>query len=363
MHDHRGDLPEAARLVVDDLRRLDPPPALLAAVVRQAAETPQRRRGQPFGVARLVGAAALATFAILALALPRLPIPGSGAGTPVVDLRIPVPDGAHTGSADRDSVWLGIEQAGAILRVDARTGEIRGEVRVNEPTDEAYDLWPVSDGRSVWAAGRDDRTLVRLDIASMSVAARWPIDAVPYRVVPAGDTVWVSDFDGGRVLKVDAVAGRVLGAVEVARPTGIAVTPAGVYVVGYVGDLVLIDPATMSATRGLPISGNATDLLPVEGGLLIWGLRGRVLERVDIDVGTVVATKSRVTAVATLEGAPWAALDTGRVARLDPQSLVSTAEVDLGQVRTDQLVASADRLWAYIEAGDGTYLYGIRPAP
>ena len=363
-------LPEPTRRAVEDLRRLVPPGDLLRSVRDEAERTPQRR---PWALPlRSALAGVVATAAVLAavVLLPRLPGPGPGAGSSTVtspppdgavDLRIAVPEDAHTGSADAVNVWLGSEASGRVIRYDAATGGLLGEVQVNDPTDESYDLWPVSDGSSVWAAGLTDTSVVRIDIATMGVAARWPIDGIPYRIAPAADAIWISDFDGSRVLEVDASNGRILGTVEVLSPTGIAVTPSAIYVVGYAGDLVVIDSVTRAVVAEHGIAGRATDLLLVDGDLLIWGLDGRLLERFDTTTSTIVATTGDVTAVALLDGQPWAALRDGSVALLDPATLASTLTIPLGDVSTDQLVASSGRLWAYAGTPSGTFLYGIRP--
>jgi streptogramin lyase len=373
--DHRRDsatpgLPGPARRAVHDLRRLELPPGLLGAVMREAAETKQRGRWTVLRPRLVVVGTAAATLVVAVLLLPRLSSLGPGTFSPSepplggsVELRIRVPDGAHTGSADAGSVWLASEATGHVTRLDATTGEVLGAVQVNDATRDPYNLWPATDGRSVWVAGRDDRSLVRIDIATMTIAARWPIDAIAYRIQPDGDAVWVTDFEAARVLRIDAADGTVLGSVRIASPTGIASTPDRVYVVGYGGELVVIDPASMAVVTRHAIAGRATDLAVIDGDLFIWGIQGRVLERFDTLSATVGATKPDVTAVATLGGQPWVALRGGLLARVDPRALSSLAVVPLGQVEADQLIASSDRLWAYAQSADGTFVVAVRPSP
>jgi hypothetical protein len=316
----------------------------------------------------LIGAATAALVVALSI-LPRVfPLgPGSASGSvPTggrVELRIDVPDGAHTGSADADSVWLGVERTGQVLRLDAVTGAFLGDVTVNQPTSDPYELWPASDGTFVWASGRDDRSLVRIDRGSMSVTARWAIDAVPYRVLPAGGAVWISDFDGGRVLEINAEDGTILGTISIPRATGLALAGSRLWVADYVGDLYEVNAAAHSVIARHDIASQATDLLVAGNNVYVWGLGGRRLDRFDAAAGAVAASRSGITAVANLRGDLWGAMDVGALARLDGANLAPLAAVPLGAVTTDQLVASADQLWAYAQAGDRTYIDAVRPTP
>ena len=369
-----GDLPESTRRTIEELRRVQPPQDLVAAVVRQAGATPQRRSWRQGAVFRLagVGAAAAAVLLVALAVLPGLRVPGPGtsatspsplpvAGT--IGVRVAVPDGAIPGSADERSVWIGHPASGRVLRVDAVTGQAIREIQVNGATTEPYDLSPVTDGESVWVAGFEDRSVVRIDIASLQVTARWPIDAVPYRILPAGDVLWVTDFDGGRVLRIDSSDGTVLGTIAIGRPTGVAVSGASVWVVDYVGNLYEIDPSTDTVLDRLDVEGEASDIAVVGDGLLIWGLRGRDLERLDMTNRSISARLPGVTGMALLDGVPWAAVRPAAVVRLDAERLVPLAGVALGDAATDQLVAGGGRLWVYASGAAGAEIIAIDPDP
>lgn len=371
----RDDIPPPTRRAIEDLRRLEPPPDLLRSVVFDAGAKPQRGRSLlGLRLATFGPAAALVVMAV-AFALPRLPNvgpPQSGGASPagatlppagVVELRIRVPDGAHTGSADTAGIFLGEPTTGIVLRLDPATGAELGRVEVDPPTAEPYDVWPTSDGESIWVGGLSDRSLVRIDIDSMDVVTRWPIDAVPYRIQPAGDVIWVTDFDDHEVLAVDASDGTVLANVPVSRPTGIAVTADAIYVAGYAGTLVEIDPDDPRVVATHQIAANATDIMVLDGRLLVWGLRGRPLELLDPATGEILATSSAVTGVALLEERPWAAVNGGKLVRLDPATLAWTGAIPIGDVATDQLVAAPDRLWAYAGSDAGTFIYAVSVRP
>jgi hypothetical protein len=69
-----------------------------------------------------------------------------------------------------------------------------------------------------------------------------------------------------------------------------------------------------------------------------------------------------VTGVALLDGGGWAALRRGAIERLDV-ALEPQVAIELGEGGTDQLVAAADRLWAYVETPSGTFAYAVRTRP
>ena len=375
MSSDREPLPEPTRRALDELRRLEPPPDLLRSVVLEAETTPQR--GPTLSGIRLAAFASAAAILLVAvaIALPQLPNVGpsrSAERSPTdsdlplggtVDLRIPVPDGAHTGSADATGIWLGQPTTGFVIRLDPVTGAELGRVQVDAPTSDPYDLWPMSDGESVWVGGFSDRALVQIDIATMEVAARFSIDTVPYRIQPAGDIIWVTDFDDQEVLAVDASDGTVLESVPVGRATGVAVTVDAVYAAGYTGTLVEIDPEDPRVVATHSIGTSATDVAVFDGRLLVWGLRGRPLELIDPLAGEILATSGDVTGVALRDGQLWATVRQGMIVRLDPATLARTASIQLGDVTTDQLVAAPDRLWAYAATGEATFIYAVSVRP
>jgi len=197
----------------------------------------------------------------------------------------------------------------------------------------------------------------------MEIGSRSPIDAVPYRIQPAGGVVWVTDFDDQELLAIDASDGTVLSSVPVGRATGIAVTAEAIYVADYSGRLVEIDPEEPRVVATHEIGPNATDVAVLDGRLLVWGLRSRPLELLDAATGEILATAGGVTAVAVLDGQPWAAVQGAEIIRLDPSTLAGTGSIPLGDVGTDQLVAAPDRLWAYVSANGDTYIYAVAVRP
>ena len=101
------------------------------------------------------------------------------------------------------------------------------------------------DGDGVWVTSTADSTLAFIDPATDTVTRRIDVGARPYALAIDGDRAWVTSFEDSRLVEVDLEAGGVLGTVEVASPTGVALGRDGVWVVRHRDNIVVrVDPAT-----------------------------------------------------------------------------------------------------------------------
>ena len=375
----RQELPEPARRAIDELRRVGPPEDLLRSVLDAAGRSPQQRswRGQWLRLASVAAAAALVVL-IAGVGLGPLgnvgttPAPSASptaTRTPSLDdlpsagrveREIVVPDGAHPASALDREVWLADPERGQVLVVDTIGLEVTATIPIDPPGSGAPDLWPAVDAESGWVAGGSDRTLVRIDRATMTVQDRFAVDAEAYRIAPAPDAVWLTDFSGGEVLKVDRETGMVLARVDFPDATGIAVAGDDVWVTSYSGRVARIDSVAATLVEIGLFAPDATDLHVEDGDLWIAGINGRRLERVDPATGEVVASYGPAGSIAFLDGQVWTSAEGGLI-RLDPETLRPIGAVPLPGVGTDQLVATDAGLWAFGDTEAGTRLVVVRP--
>jgi DNA-binding beta-propeller fold protein YncE len=124
-----------------------------------------------------------------------------------------------------------------------------GRVYVLEPGGGAPRVLPAgrspvalaADGARVVAVGDRDGALAAFDArARRSLGVPVEVGGAPVDVALAGDTAWVADAAGGRIVSVDLRARRVTGAVAVGRrPVALAVAGEDVYVVS-AGDRTLL---------------------------------------------------------------------------------------------------------------------------
>jgi hypothetical protein len=202
-------------------------------------------------------------------------------------LRLPVGSERACGLAlKRGSLYAAAR--GSVIRVDSRTGRLRGRLRVGLPgciAADAHAVWVTSpergavyritpDGRtrhaaslrrpigiaeglgSIWVAGMGGE-LVRID-ATGRVVDRRRVPGHPEYVAVAGGAVWLSGYDG-RVRRIDP-GGRRVRAIRISGG-GRTTVSAGLGFVwattitgpGARGRLVAIDPATGKPGRALAV--------------------------------------------------------------------------------------------------------------
>ncbi len=132
------------------------------------------------------------------------------------------------------------------------------------------------DGNRVYAALADRGEIVVLDAQSLRVIARHTIPAEPRAVLPAADGggLWVADFDGDRVLRLNADTGRIEAASDrIDRPACLALSPGRdeLYTTCFrSGEIVVLDPQCRILRR-LPAPaqlGQCRTMTPGPDGLL-----------------------------------------------------------------------------------------------
>lgn len=125
-----------------------------------------------------------------------------------VAARIHVPEGCGQLSAGGSAVWAANGCSAGLLRIDPKTNRIAARVDTNGSPVYPADYF---DG-SVWTT-TDDRRLLRIDPSSNTVIsatdvapADRPMGAGPF-VAFGARSLWLSDYDGGRILRVGVPAG------------------------------------------------------------------------------------------------------------------------------------------------------------
>jgi len=313
------------------------------------------------------------------------PVPGLG--TPTATTPLP---GATTqyGAAGFGSLWLPIEDAGEVVRVDASSGEITARIPVGNPgaVELRSDPHGVAvDDAGVWVTAAADSTLEFIDPATDSVTRTIAIGAPGYAIAIDGNLAWVTSFQDSLLVEVDLEAGRVLGTVEVASPTGVALGRDAVWVVEHRANTVVrVDPATRriidraEIAQGGPnaLCGYCVENLVVAADA-VWTAdnHGRSVTRIDPRPGSVAATVAlplRVWAVAEGGGRVWASQfdgdDTGdrvvdpaewKLAEIDP----ATGRPTLFDVPSQGVFVTQGAVWVFVPGRRGDLLTRIALDP
>jgi streptogramin lyase len=122
-----------------------------------------------------------------------------------VAIRLPDGYATHDPAIGEGSVWVAMRDAGAVVQVDQDSKEIVRtiDVGLHPAAMEFYD-------GHLWVSTFEDLgSIVRIDPRTGEVVDRFPAlgqhDAMVegYAMSAVGDTVWMSSFDHGRVLRID----------------------------------------------------------------------------------------------------------------------------------------------------------------
>jgi ABC-type transport system substrate-binding protein/DNA-binding SARP family transcriptional activator len=242
------------------------------------------------------------------------------------------------GSADLPGNSVGL--------IDAAGRRVGAAVAVGSPDSLAFGAG------SVWAVGRTDGTVSRINPATHAVVQQIPVGTDPAAVtVTGGGDVWVANSGDGTVSRINAAAGRVVDTVQVGNiPDAIASGPSGIWVANQ-GDATVdqIDPGTGEVTRrGIPVGG-LPDGIAV-GPDAVWVANGEdgTVTRIDPATGQPsgpVPVGSGPKGIAITAAAVWVAnsLDL-TVSRLDPATGKVTDVIGVGD-GPGAIAAAADGVW------------------
>lgn len=119
--------------------------------------------------------------------------------------RLTIPGGPATLAAGAGSVWVAAREAGAVTRLQARTGATLAAVAVGR--DPVAMSFAAGD---LWVLNRGDATLSRVDPARAAVKATIPLGGRPDSLTAGAGSLWVGDGTRRRIIRVEPRTGRVI---------------------------------------------------------------------------------------------------------------------------------------------------------
>ncbi len=296
--------------------------------------------------------------------------PTSAAETPLEKLADAVATGSRFDflAVDGDAVWATDYDASKLVRLDAATARVRGEVKL--PAGACKTI-AVGFG-AVWVARCTERSILRIDREQLVVTASYPVDlsADSEAMVAAGEgAIWVVGdrcTDGGVLLRIDPASGRVVAETRVALGSrGIALTEGAVWVTSPMNDVVTrVDTRTNRATAEIKVGWAPRFIAADRAG--VWTLnqgRGQVV-RIDPATAAVVA---RIDAgvrglggdIAAADGAVWVRGTDVLLVRIDAATN-RVAERYGPPMGSGGVRAQGGRVW--VSAHDVQKVFGM-PAP
>jgi peptide/nickel transport system substrate-binding protein len=227
----------------------------------------------------------------------------------------PVPEDAPPSRPLFRNVRLAVVAVAALLAAILVPLEVGGSARLSAPIDE--------------------NGLVLVSTRSGARVAGVPLDVAPAEVASGFGSLWVSEPDANRVVRVDPTRRQVVATIDVGRgPGAIGCSAGDVWVVNSLdGTLARIDPGSNKVVQTIKV-GSDPSAVAVSGASVWVASRGDgTVQPVALSTGrpeAPIATGNGPSALAAYRGTLWVANeDSGTISRLDTRTraLVDTIQV------------------------------------
>jgi YVTN family beta-propeller protein len=108
----------------------------------------------------------------------------------------------------------------------------------------------------VWVSNSAEGTVSRIDTRTNRVVKTFRAGSEPNGLLYAHGALWVGDYGGSRLLRVDPATGRVTRRWTIAKADWITASPGALWVSSEPGRIVRIDPATGAVRARIEVGAN-----------------------------------------------------------------------------------------------------------
>jgi streptogramin lyase len=176
--------------------------------------------------------------------------------------RLPAPGRGRLAPAARRLAVAAVAAAAAIavaVQIAHRLDREQGTAPPVSRLEGFHATSVVATDRSLWVTQYDIARLLRIDLKTGKVAARIEVGGSPGGVIVAAGAVWLHDWERGRLLKVDPRTNRIVNVLNVGtNNSGVAFAGGSVWTIDMRGQLLRVDPATAAVIRRLSLGAAAT---------------------------------------------------------------------------------------------------------
>jgi YVTN family beta-propeller protein len=165
-------------------------------------------------------------------------------------------------------------------------------------------------GNDVWVAPSTGE-LTRLDATTGTIAGQLDPNASPAGIAVGEGATWLTDPDGGNVVRVDP-SGVVIPIPVGNMPTGIAVGGGGVWVADSLDDAVVrIDPDTQSVTATIPVGQSPVGVAYGDGSVWVANSDDGTVTKIDPHTlrKETITVGGSPQAIAIADGKAWVTVD------------------------------------------------------
>ena len=317
-------------------------------------------------------AIAIGLALVLAIVAISIPLFGSGESEPVdVPTNSMALMNAEDGSLERatplgerpgasaigfGSVWVAQPDRGVVVRLDLDDGSISDTIRVGtSPAGIA-----VGEG-SVWVTNAGDGTVSRIVVETNEVSQTLDAGSGPSGIAVGDDALWIADTFGAQLLRMDPTSGETQAVALAGQPSGVALTPNGVWVSVAPAGIARVDPVDLSVTLTQTVGTGPTAVVSAYGSIWVANHIDGTVTRLDPSTGRVQATVEvgeGPNALGAAAGSLWVANEfDDSIAAIDPSANTVDRTVPVGGAAAS-LAIEGDGLWLAFGASAGEHRGG-----
>jgi streptogramin lyase len=239
-------------------------------------------------------------------------------------------------ATSEDAVYVTLRGIGRVARIDLETLAVDQLAVAPAPAFLAWgagSLWSVADGTGIdridpdsftvtanipvsgakgvaivgdaaWVTAGTSGDVVKVDLATNQVVARFSVGTNPDAIVADGDAVWITNRGEGTIVRFDTVSQLVTDRVATgAAPAGIAIDGDRVWVIDAgEGTLTLVDRVAATVVQSVAVGSRPLGLRPMNDSVWVTVSDENVLAQVEVSVGPETAPRVEITGVETVDG-------------------------------------------------------------
>jgi glutamine cyclotransferase len=220
------------------------------------------------------------------------------------------------------------------------------------------------DDEGWWIGVDGTHELVRFDPATRSIVRRLQIETEAYNLASDGPIVFVTDFENGRVIRVDTTTGEVTATRDLEQAAGVAVLDDGsVLVASRPGSLLEMDPVTLETLDEVSIQGDVMTLIADGDRVIVTrnnADRVSTIDPANLGAGEDLIDDTRISAFTLTADDAWGIdWQTSDILRLDRDALTIVERMPALSEGQDGISVVAGDLWVEGTNDDGPVVHRV----